>query len=91
MEQSAETTLIPQSGAAAIWRTEHAPDLEHTGSPPGDQVGLDTCPMHAWTCIWCSMEPPICGSCRPLTPPCPANGQIHVCACHSRQHTEQAA
>lgn len=75
---------IPQTGAAAMWRVEPG-----NGSDPEEST--DTCEMHEWTCIWCSMTPPICGSCRPVTPPCPANGLIHTCACRERQHGREAA
>jgi hypothetical protein len=74
--------LIPQTGAAALWRLDPNP---RTG--PHD-LETETCTIHAWTCIWCSMSPPICGSCRPVTPPCPANGRIHACACRERRHAQ---
>lgn len=79
-----ETQLIVQTGAAALWRLE--PHESYDGDSHGPSAGHDTCEMHSWTCIWCSMEPPICGSCRPVTPPCPANGGIHTCACRERAH-----
>lgn len=77
--------LIPQTGAAALWRV----DLD----PPSSDAGasIDTCTLHVWTCIWCAMTPPICGSCRPMTPPCPASGFVHVCACRTRLHSKDAA
>ncbi len=77
--------LIPQTGAAAIWR------VDFSSSSELDEADAETCEMHEWTCIWCSMTPPICGSCRPVTPPCPANGGIHTCACRERQHAREAA
>lgn len=76
--------LIPQTGAAALWRLDVNPPVEEQAAP-------DTCKLHAWTCIWCSMTPPICGSCRPVTPPCPANDRIHTCACRARGHDKEAA
>jgi len=77
--------LIPQTGAAALWRLDAVPGSD-------DQAILvETCSLHAWTCIWCSMTPPICGSCRPVTPPCPATGDIHTCACSSSLHAKDAA
>lgn len=77
--------LIPQTGAAALWRVDvQSPAEEH-------EVPVDTCRLHSWTCIWCSMSPPICGSCRPVTPPCPANDRIHTCACRARGHEKEAA
>jgi len=78
-------SVIPQRGAAALWRVDPAPDLAAVDASP------ETCETHSWTCIWCSMEPPICGSCRPVTPPCPANGRIHTCACRDREHGREAA
>ncbi|HSE71364.1 MAG TPA: hypothetical protein VLA97_11455 [Nocardioidaceae bacterium] len=75
-----EQALIPQTGAAALWR------LDGGRRGHDDETPTETCRLHAWTCIWCSMEPPICGSCRPVTPPCPANGLIHTCACRNRLH-----
>jgi hypothetical protein len=36
------------------------------------------------------MTPPICGSCRPVTPPCPANGRVHTCACSATYHSREA-
>jgi hypothetical protein len=72
--------LIPQTGAAALWCLD--PNPGH-GS---QDLAAETCTIHAWTCIWCSMSPPICGSCRPVTPPCPASGRIHSCACRERRH-----
>jgi hypothetical protein len=80
-----EQVLIPQTGAAAIWR------LEQTPVATEQEALVDTCKLHAWTCIWCSMTPPICGSCRPVTPPCPANDRIHTCACRARGHDRAAA
>jgi len=77
-------SVVPQRGAAALWRVDPMPDID-AAAP------ADTCEAHAWTCIWCSMEPPICGSCRPVTPPCPANGLIHTCACRERDHGREAA
>jgi hypothetical protein len=80
-----EQRLIPQTGAAALWRVDFVLDAL-------DQESLEqTCTVHVWTCIWCSMSPPICGSCRPVTPPCPASGRVHVCACRSRVHSMDAA
>lgn len=76
---------IPQTGAAALWRVDLDP-------PEGDdQSPADTCQVHVWTCIWCAMTPPICGSCRPVTPPCPATGMVHLCACRTRLHSREAA
>ena len=80
-----EKRLIPQTGAAALWRLDVNP-LAIDQEPDAQ-----TCTVHVWTCIWCSMTPPICGSCRPVTPPCPASGEIHVCACRTREHTADAA
>lgn len=80
----ADVPPIRQVGAAALVKVE--PDACVT-----EPQVTETCLMHDWTCIWCSMNPPICGSCRPVTPPCPANGLIHVCACHSREHSAEAA
>jgi hypothetical protein len=77
--------LIPQTGAAALWRIDSDP---HTVD---QDATSQTCAVHVWTCIWCSMTPPICGSCRPVTPPCQATGQIHVCACRARLHAADAA
>jgi hypothetical protein len=74
-----EARRIPQTGAAAVWQVDFTPRED-------DQLLTDTCDVHDWTCIWCSMTPPICGSCRPTTPPCPANGRIHTCACTSALH-----
>jgi hypothetical protein len=76
--------LIPQTGAAALWRLDVNPPAE-------EHELLDTCKLHDWTCIWCSMSPPICGSCRPVTPPCPANDRIHTCACRAREHAKVEA
>lgn len=80
-----EQRPIPQTGAAAIWQVDFSPGTDDQETPP------ETCEVHVWTCIWCSMTPPICGSCRPVTPPCPANGLIHVCACRTRLHSKDAA
>jgi len=77
--------LIPQTGAAALWRVDLGPSVVD------QELSDDTCTLHAWTCIWCSMTPPICGSCRPVTPPCPASGLVHVCACRARLHVKDAA
>lgn len=76
--------LIPQTGAAAIWRVD-------VSAAEDEQTPGETCSIHEWTCIWCSMSPPICGSCRPVTPPCPANGHVHTCACRARRHVKDAA
>jgi hypothetical protein len=83
---------IPQRGAAALWCTD--PGSVDRPAGWGDSVeppAVDTCALHTWTCIWCSMTPPICGSCRPVTPPCPATGAIHTCACRSDAHGAGAA
>ncbi len=77
--------LIPQTGAAALWRLDVDPP---TGDP---EAPADTCQVHVWTCIWCAMTPPICGSCRPVTPPCPASGLVHTCACSAPVHSREAA
>jgi hypothetical protein len=76
--------MISQRGSAALWRLDPEPETAAA-------IGSATCETHSWTCIWCSMEPPICGSCRPVTPPCPANGRIHTCACREKEHTREAA
>jgi hypothetical protein len=51
----------------------------------GHDTGVETCAIHDWTCIWCEMTPPICGSCRP-TARCPADDRLHACACNARDH-----
>jgi hypothetical protein len=56
----------------------------------GQDAGDEACAIHDWTCIWCSMTPPICGSCRP-TAPCPADGRLHACACNARNHARDQA
>jgi hypothetical protein len=87
-----ERQLIPQTGAAAMWCVDSTPgddDEEAHDEEAHDEEAQDedeTCALHSWTCIWCSMTPPICGSCRPVTPPCPANGRVHTCACRGRLH-----
>lgn len=77
--------LIPQTGAAALWRVDLDPPADDQEPP------TETCALHVWTCIWCAMTPPICGSCRPVTPPCPGSGLVHICACRTRLHTKDAA
>lgn len=77
-----EQRLIPQTGAQALWCVD-------ADSRADDPLPSETCEMHVWTCIWCSMTPPICGSCRPVTPPCPANGRVHTCACSATYHSRE--
>ena len=53
---------------------------------PEARTAVEVCEMHPWTCVWCTMVPPVCGHCQPETPPCPANGLIHTCGCRAGGH-----